>query len=174
MYMNKKNIKIKRSFIPQRIGDSIKKINRNFTSKFGKIEFIIQSNWEQIVGSYFAEFSEPLYITKIPDFENEVGETVYKNHLNVSVSPAAALEFQHFKDKIIEKMNSYFGYKAIIDLRIQQNYITNSNRKKLNDKNIQLSEEENSNISKEVEMLTDDSLKDTLINLGKKITKDNK
>ena len=172
--MNKKNIKIKRSFIPQRIGDSIKKINRNFTSKFGKIEFIIQSNWEQIVGSYFAEFSEPLYITKIPDFENEVGETVYKNHLNVSVSPAAALEFQHFKDKIIEKMNSYFGYKAIIDLRIQQNYITNSNRKKLNDKNIQLSEEENSNISKEVEMLTDDSLKDTLINLGKKITKDNK
>ena len=172
--MNKKNIKIKRSFIPQRIGDSIKKINRNFTSKFGKIEFIVHSNWEQIVGSYFAEFSEPLYITRIPDFENEVGETVYRNHLNVSVSPAAALEFQHFKDTILEKMNSYFGYKAIIDLRIQQNYITNSNRKKLNDKNIQLSEEENSNISKEVEMLTDNSLKDTLINLGKKITKDNK
>jgi len=174
MYMNKKNIKIKRSFIPQRIGDSIKKINRNFTSKFDKIEFIIQSNWEQIVGSYFAEFSEPLYITRIPDFENEIGETVYRNYLNVSVSPAAALEFQHFKDTILEKMNSYFGYKAIIDLRIQQNYITNSNRKKLNVRDIQLSNEENQNISKEVEMLADTSLKSTLINLGKKITKDNK
>ncbi len=172
--MNKKNIKIKRSFIPQRIGDSIKKINRNFTSKFDKIEFIIQSNWEQIVGSYFAEFSEPLYITRIPDFENEIGETVYRNYLNVSVSPAAALEFQHFKDTILEKMNSYFGYKAIIDLRIQQNYITNSNRKKLNVRDIQLSNEENQNISKEVEMLADTSLKSTLINLGKKITKDNK
>ncbi len=172
--MNKKNIKIKRSFIPQRIGDSIKKINRNFTSKFDKIEFIIQSNWEQIVGSYFAEFSEPLYITRIPDFENEIGETVYRNYLNVSVSPAAALEFQHFKDTILEKMNSYFGYKAIIDLRIQQNYITNSNRKKLNVIDIQLSNEENQNISKEVEMLADTSLKSTLINLGKKITKDNK
>ena len=172
--MNKKNIKIKRSFIPQRIGDSIKKINRNFTSKFSKIEFIAHSNWEQIVGSYFAEFSEPLYITRIPDFENEVGETVHRNYLNVSVSPAAALEFQHFKDTILEKMNSYFGYKAIIDLRIQQNYISNNKRKKLNVKDIQLTEEENQKISKEVEMLNNTSLKSTLFNLGRKITEDNK
>ena len=27
--------------------------------------------------------------------------------------PAAAVEFQHLKDKITEKINSYFGYKAI-------------------------------------------------------------
>ena len=34
------------------------------------------------------------------------------DYLHVNVSPAAAIEFQHFQDKIIEKINSYFGYKA--------------------------------------------------------------
>ena len=34
--------------------------------------------------------------------------------------PAAAVEFQHFQDKIIEKINSYFGYKAIKGIKIHQ------------------------------------------------------
>ena len=33
--------------------------------------------------------------------------TIYKNILNVSVNPSAAIEFQHFKGKIIEKINSF-------------------------------------------------------------------
>ena len=129
MYMNQKNNKPKRSFVPQSIGDTVKKINKNFTSKFGKIEFIIHSNWHKIVGSYFTDYSQPNKITRIPDIVNDYGETTYKNYLNVSVAPAAAIEFQHFKDTIIEKINSYFGYKAIMDLRIQQNYITKANNR---------------------------------------------
>ena len=42
--------------------------------------------------------------------------------LHVNVTPAAALEFQHFQDKIIEKINSYFGYKAIKGIKIHQQY----------------------------------------------------
>ena len=55
--MNKKNNKIKRGFIPQSIGDVVKKINKKFTSKFGKYEFIIHSNWSNSVGIYFSKFS---------------------------------------------------------------------------------------------------------------------
>ena len=40
--MVKKNNKPKRTFIPQSIGDSIKNINRNFTSKFNKLDFVIK------------------------------------------------------------------------------------------------------------------------------------
>ncbi len=173
--MDKKNNKLRRTFIPQVIGESLKKINRRFSSKFGKIEFIIHSNWEQIVGSYFTEYSEPLHISRTIDYENDFGETVYKNYLNVSVSPAAALEFQHFKDKVIEKINGFFGYKAIIDLRIKQNYITKNNvGEKLNTQDTQLSEEDKNNISRDVKELTNSALKDSLIDLGNKITKDNK
>jgi len=172
MYMDKKNNKIKRSFIPQAIGDTIRKVNRNFSSKFGKIEFIVHSKWSEITGSYFGEFSEPKNITRIPDYENEFGETVFKNQLNVSVAPAAALEFQHYKDTIIEKINSYFGYKAIIDLRIQQNYIPKTVVKAnvLNDR--KLTSDDEKSIINEVEKLKNDDLKQSLIDLGTNIKKD--
>ena len=100
--MDKKNKKPKRTFIPQSIGDTLRKVNRNFSSKFGKIEFIIHSKWPDIVGSYFKIYSEPKNITRLPDYENDLGETIYKSHLNVNVAPAAALEFQHFNDTIFE------------------------------------------------------------------------
>ena len=82
---------------------------------------MVKNSW-----SYFTEYSEPKQIINLPEAKNDLGETVYKKYLNVSVAPSAALEFQHFKDKIIEKINSYFGYKAII-LRIQQHYVPKNN-----------------------------------------------
>ncbi len=173
--MNKKNKHPKRTFVPQAIGDAVNKINRKFSSNFGKIEFIIHSKWSDIAGSYFADFSEPVNITKIPDYENEIGEVIYKNHLNVKVAPAAALEFQHFKSTILEKINSYFGYKAIIDLRIQQNYIPNNNNtnsRKMANK--LLSKEENKLISDELNHLDNDDLKESLFKLGSNIVKEAK
>ena len=171
--MKQNNNKPKRKFIPQPIGDTLKKINRNFSSKFGKIEFIVHSKWPEIVGAYFSEYSQPQNILRLPEYENEVGETVYKNYLNVSIYPAAALEFQHFKDRILEKINSYFGYKAIMDLRIQQNYIPNDkNINKMNNKTLTINETKN--ISEKVRELSNKELKDSLIDLGKRITKDSK
>ena len=171
--MDKKNKKPKRTFIPQSIGDTLRKVNRNFSSKFGKIEFVIHSKWPDIVGSYFKIYSEPKNITRLPDYENDLGETIYKSHLNVNVAPAAALEFQHFKDTIIEKINSYFGYKAINDLRIQQNYLPkdedfNKNKSKM----MPVSLEESELISNEIESLQNNELKDSLMKLGKNIVKE--
>ncbi len=173
--MNKKNNSPKRTFIPQLIGDTVKKINRSYSSKYGKIEFIIQSKWEEITGSYFFEFSEPENIIRLPDYENDIGETIYKNYLNVSVTPAAALEFQHFKDKILQKINSYFGYQAIIDIRIKQNYIPKQKKiNKLDMKNKILDDSEKKIISSKVEELNNSDLKKSLFNLGKNMTEENK
>ena len=173
--MNQNNNKPKRTFIPQTFGDMLRKVNRNFSSNFSKMEFIIISKWPEIVGAYFLNYSEPGSISKLPKYENEFGEQVYENLLNVNVAPAAALEFQHFKDKIIEKINSYFGYKAIFDLRIQQKHIVKSHESEdtsMNNK--ELTTEENNLISNKVEGLNNIGLKKSLINLGKNITKENK
>ena len=173
--MDKKNKKPKRTFIPQSIGDTLRKVNRNFSSKFGKIEFIIHSKWPDIVGSYFKIYSEPKNITRLPDYENDLGETIYKNHLNVNVAPAAALEFQHFKDTILENINSFFGYKAIIDIRIKQNYISNSNEgtpKRADMIYRKLDYNDEKKISKQVKDLNNKELKKSLIDLGKNITKE--
>ena len=172
MYMNQKNNKPKRSFVPQSIGDTVKKINKNFTSKFGKLEFIIHSNWPKIVGSYFTDYSQPNQITRVRDYENDTGETVYKGYLNVSVAPAAALEFQHFKDIIIEKINSYFGYKAVMDLRISQNYITKINTNKDIRSNQTFEEIDHRNsVKNEVKNMKNKDLKKSLIDLGINIKK---
>ena len=171
--MSQKNKKYKRTFIPQDIGNTIKKVNRNLSSKFNKIEFIIHSKWSDITGTYFSQYSEPKNITKIPDYENNLGETIYKNQLNVSVAPAAAVEFQHFKDTILEKINSYFGYKAIMDLRIQQNYIPIDKANiSSNMRHRKLTENDKKQISNEVKELDNENLKNSLIDLGKNITKD--
>ncbi len=165
--MDHKNKKPKRTFIPQGIGDTLRKINRGFSSKFGKIDFVIHSKWSEITGPYFAKYSEPKSITRLRNYENEYGDTVYKHQLNVSVAPAAALEFQHFKDRIIENINSYFGYKAIFDLRIQQNYIINDNVETKTQK--KLTNDENDTIQSKVDKTVNQDLKNSLINLGKNI-----
>jgi len=167
--MNKKNIKQKRTFVPQSIGDTLRKVNRKFSSKYNRTEFLIHSKWPEIVGKYFLDYSEPLNVSKVRDFENDLGETVYKNYLNVSVTPAAAIEFQHFKDTIIEKINTYFGYKAIIDLRIQQNYIPKNNTMK-KAKSFQINKDDKEFIKKNIEKFQNNELKKSLLNLGNKIT----
>ena len=102
-----------------------------------------------------------------------MGEKVFKSYLNVGVSPAAAIEFQHFKDKILEKINSYFGYKAIIDLRIQQNYIPINKNKLSNVDSKKMSDNDKINILKKVENMENNELKNSLFNLGKNIIKEN-
>ncbi len=171
--MDKKNIKQKRTFVPQSIGDTLKKVNRKFSSKYNRTEFIINSKWPEIVGSYFKEYSEPLNVSRVSNFENDLGETVYKNYLNVSVTPAAAIEFQHFKDTIIEKINTYFGYKAIIDLRIHQNYIPKHSHMERNKKK-QIDKGDIEFVKKNVEDFQNSNLKQSLLNLGNKITTEDK
>ena len=91
------------------------------------------------------------------------------------MAPVAALEFQHFKDTIIDKINSYFGYRAVTDLRISQNYIPKDNRSinnKTNGKKI--SESDEKIIKSEVQNMKNNDLKKSLINLGINILKESK
>ena len=137
--MNNKNEESKRAFVPKTIGDSLKKINRNISNKYGKIEYLIIAKWPKIVGQFFANHSEPDKISRIPDGENDTGDVIYSNYLHINVSPVAAVEFQHFKDKIIDKINSYFGYKAISNIRLKQNFIPKKNYTKQQNSNKNIS-----------------------------------
>ena len=152
--MNNKNEESKRAFVPKTIGDSLKKINRDISNKYGKIEYLIIAKWPKIVGQFFANHSEPNKISRIPDGENDTGDVIYSNYLHINVSPVAAVEFQHFKDKIIDKINSYFGYKAISNIRLKQNFIPKKNytKKQNSIKNISLGKSDIKNINnKELE-----------------------
>ena len=165
----------KRTFVPKKIGDTLSRINKNYSSKFGKIEFLILSKWTQIVGSFFADHSEPDKISRITEDFNEFDEPIYKNFLHVRVSPAAAVEFQHYKDTIIEKINSYFGYKAISDLRLQQNFIPEKKIKNnINLYDQDLSEEEKISVKNEISSIKNKELEKSIVNLGASIKREEK
>jgi hypothetical protein len=173
--MKFKNRESKRTFVPKKIGETLTSINKNYSSKFGKIEFLILSKWPQIVGTFFADHSEPDKISRITDDFSEFDEPIFKNFLHVRVSPAAAVEFQHYKDTIIEKINSFFGYKAIADLRLQQNFIP---KKKINNAEIlynkEISEVEKESIKNEIGIIHDKELEKSIVNLGASIKREDK
>ena len=173
--MKYKNSESKRTYVPKKIGETLTRINKNYSSKFGKIEFLILSKWTQIVGSFFADHSEPDKISRITEEFNEFDEPIYKNFLHVRVSPAAAVEFQHYKDTIIEKINSYFGYKAISDLRLQQNFVPEKKIKKnINLYDNDLSEEEKVSIKSEINNIKNEELEKSIVNLGASIKREEK
>ena len=173
--MKYKNSESKRTYVPKKIGETITRINKNYSSKFGKIEFLILSKWTQIVGIFFADHSEPDKISRITEEFNEFDEPIYKNFLHVRVSPAAAVEFQHYKDTIIEKINSYFGYRAISDLRLQQNFVPEKKIKKnINLYDQDLSEEEKASIKSEINNIKDKELEKSIVNLGVSIKREGK
>ena len=173
--MKYKNKEPKRTFVPKKIGETLSRVNKNYSSKFGRVEFLILSKWPQIVGSFFADHSEPDKISRVTDDFNEFDEPIFKSFLHVRVSPAAAVEFQHYKDTIIEKINSFFGYKAISDLRLQQNFIpekkTNTLLKQYEN---EISQEEKELIKNEINAIHDKELEKSIVNLGASIKREGK
>ena len=165
--MTVKPKKPNRNFVPLPISDSLRKINKKFLYRFGKLDFTIHSKWGDIVGKFFVNHSEPQKITSVANSVNESGETIYDRYLHVNVSPAAALEFQHFQDKIIEKINSYFGYKAIKGIKIYQHYHHKNNTQKTK-KNLNLITLKNNKneIQKLTPNLSNKDLEESIVNLG--------
>ena len=172
--MKNNNTETKRAFVPKKFGEALKKVNRVYSSKFGKIEFLILSNWPQIVGTFFADHSEPDRISRMTEGFSDLDEPIYKNFLHVRVSPAAAVEFQHYKDTIIEKINSFFGYKAITDLRLQQNFVPNKKSQNVKSLDENLSKEEEEQIKSEIGAINNKELEKSIVKLGASIKREEK
>lgn len=166
-----KSHKPNRNFVPVSIADTLRAINKKFLYKYGKLDFTIHAKWGDIVGKFFVNHSEPQKITSVANSVNESGETIYDRYLHVNVSPAAALEFQHFQDKIIEKVNSYFGYKAIKGIKIYQHYQQKSNTQKIK-KNLNLitQKKNKKEIQNSTPNLSNKNLEESIVNLGLSIT----
>lgn len=81
----------------------------------GFLEIDILSAWEQIVGAKLAAYSFPQRL----DFKK--GEKT-GGILHIAVpSGAFALELQHREPQLIAKINTYFGYAAVKEIRLSQN-----------------------------------------------------
>ena len=169
--MTNNQLKKNRNFKTVKIGDSLRRVNQKFLYKFGKLDYIIHAKWEQIVGSFFVQHSEPQKISSISQSTDENGEIIYEKYLHVNVTPSAALEFQHFQNKISEKINSYFGYKAIKGIKIHQKLIIreSSQNNKYN-MNFANKDKKIKEIKNSTPKINYEDLEQSIVNLGLSIT----
>ena len=127
---------------------------------FGQVSII--TNWRSIVGNALEKHAFPEKIT-FPRDQRSNG-TLY---LRIN-SPAIALELQHIKTQLIERVNTYFGYRAIANIKITQGDTLNTeNRPSTKRKTINTQESET--LKKNLDFINDPDLKEALLALGKEV-----
>jgi len=72
------------------------------------------SDWQKIVGGELAQSCAPLRLTFQQPRERREGTLLLR------VEPGIALELQHLAPLLVERINTYFGYRAVARLKFQQ------------------------------------------------------
>ena len=142
------------NFLP----DEVKKILK----KRGFAELELLKNWENIVPKKYISLIYPIKIKANSQKEGA--------HLILKVDPSIAFAVEHEKEKIIQKINSFFGYQAIVKLELIQEKIQQQSDKLSNNNKLLKDETKVSNrYSKE--LIEYPELKENFEKIASKIQK---
>jgi hypothetical protein len=95
----------------RKIGELSPDIGRAAFRRFGFVQSSIVTRWPEIVGERYAKVSQPDMI-KFPQGQRADGT------LHLTVESAAATIIQHVVPDIIARVNRFFGYAAIVQIRM--------------------------------------------------------
>ena len=114
--------KAKGSFV-RAVGSFVPKLTTKVFEKYGFHSAEIMTNWRQVAGADIAAWTEPERIRwpRTPNVETEDNATGRQGAtLVIRVEPARALDIEYRGAEIIERINRYFGYRAVETLKIVQ------------------------------------------------------
>src|SRR5512144_3159687 len=94
------------------LGETVDAVARPMLGRRGFAGGRVVAEWGSIVGEHLAARSLPERVTRPADGRG--GGTL---HVRVA-SGALAVELQHVEPVIIERINTYFGYRAVARLRL--------------------------------------------------------
>ena len=97
----------------KRMGEMLPNVGGAAFRRFGFVQSSVVSRWREIVGEKYAEVSTPESI-RFPHGKRADGT------LTLMVSCAHAPMMQHVGPTIIERVNRFFGYSAVIRVAIRQ------------------------------------------------------
>lgn len=95
------------------ISDLMPQVGRTAFRRFGFVQSSVVTRWPEIVGEHHAKVCTPEAI-RFPPGEKEEGV------LQLVVLPAHAPLIQHVIPEIIERVNRFFGYRAVARVRMRQ------------------------------------------------------
>lgn len=162
----KKPYRPKRAKRVQLLSRMVESIVRPVFGKRGFSNAAIINNWHEIVGHDLARFSTPEKLTFSKDGTS--GGILYLK----TITGGMATEIQHLEPIIIERINRYFGYKAIIGLRLSQGPIPQNESPAKHE--IKLSPEQERELNESLSNIEDEEIRLSLSRLGKSIVGRNK
>ena len=95
------------------IADLMPEVGRTAFRRFGFVQSSVVTRWPEIVGAKYAKVCAPEAIRFPP------GEKT-KGILQLVVVPAHAPMIQHVVPEIIDRVNRFFGYKAVARAKLRQ------------------------------------------------------
>ncbi len=95
------------------VSDLMPEIGRAAFRRFGFVQSSVVSRWDEIVGNRYAAVSAPEFI-RFPIGKKSDGT------LELMVEGAHATMMQHVVPEIIERVNRFFGYGAVAQVKIRQ------------------------------------------------------
>ncbi|MCC3862454.1 DUF721 domain-containing protein [Pseudemcibacter aquimaris] len=102
--------KIKRTYKTLSIAELAQGIQGRAFRRFGFAKSDIHMHWAEIVGPVLSKSSIPQRLVR-PKSQEENANNVGTLHIRVEGS--YALEMQHLEHLVIDRINSYFGFKAV-------------------------------------------------------------
>ncbi len=103
------------------VGEFVPALMRPAFEKYGFPAAAILTEWEAIAGAELAAFTAPERL-KWPRRTSSSGDDAFENGatLILRVSGARALEVEHLRPRLIERINAAFGYRAVAEIRVLQ------------------------------------------------------
>jgi hypothetical protein len=116
------------AYVPARaVGAYLPKLTRKAFETFGFSTASLLTDWSTTVGDQIAGYAVPERI-KWPRGASDEAEPEARGRsgavLVLRVDPARALDVEYKGQQILERINAYFGYRAVAELRLLQAPIT--------------------------------------------------
>ena len=141
------------------LNQEVKKLTQNALGKHGFVQVELLSHWTEILGPELAYGIKPVGLVF-------AAKERTNGTLKVQTAGGAfALLFEHQKGQVIEKINTYFGYPAISQIKIEQNAMK-LHTPKPQEMPWPLDEKEIEKLAQKVSKIDDEELRKKMLDIG--------
>jgi hypothetical protein len=143
---------------PRPLARVVPKVAGKALGKRGMAFGALMTDWATILGPELGRCTMPQKLAFPPGLQQDAV-------LHIRVTGAAALEVQHAEPQIVERINAFFGYRAIARLKLVQAPAADPLRRR--PKPRALTPEEEAGIVRATEGIEDEALRESLARFGR-------
>jgi len=152
-----------RARAPRPLARMVERLTKSMLGRHGFVHGAIATKWPDIVGDDMASHTQP---EKIVFSRDGVSGGVL--HLRCATG-ALATEIQHLESQILERINTFFGYKAVVRIQLVQGPLPARKGARQATPPRPLSPEEARDLAGTVANVDDAELRDALAKLGRSV-----